>query len=138
MTSSPAPAAQATTRAFVKILEHAGINYAVLGKGEKCTGDPARRAGNEYLYYQLATENVEVLNETLIAENLDPAKKKRVVTTCPHCFNALFNDYPQLGGHYDVLHHTQRRRRTAAVQTHQEKNVILFLLPAPSFSYSKS
>jgi Fe-S oxidoreductase len=101
------PAAQATTRAFVKLLEHAGINYAVLGQGEKCTGDPARRAGNEYLYYQLATENVEVLNGALITETLDPAKKKRVVTTCPHCFNALFNDYPQLGGDYDVLHHTQ-------------------------------
>ncbi len=101
------PAAQATTKAMVRILEHAGINYAVLGKGEKCTGDPARRAGNEYLYYQLAAENVMVLNETLIAETLDSSKKKRVVTTCPHCFNALFNDYPQLGGDYDVLHHTQ-------------------------------
>lgn len=101
------PAAQKTTLAFVEVLEHAGINYAILGKGEKCTGDPARRAGNEYLYYQLATENVMVLNETLIDETLDPGKKKRVVTTCPHCFNALFNDYPQLGGDYDVLHHTQ-------------------------------
>ena len=101
------PAAQATTRSMVQILEHANINYAVLGQGEKCTGDPARRAGNEYLYYTLATENVEVLNETLITENLDSGKKKRVVTTCPHCFNALFNDYPQLGGDYDVIHHTQ-------------------------------
>lgn len=101
------PAAQQTTRAFVRILEHCGINYAVLGKGEKCTGDPARRAGNEYLYYQLASENVMVLNELLIAENLDSHKKKRIVTTCPHCFNALFNDYPQLGGDYDVVHHTQ-------------------------------
>ena len=101
------PAAQDTTRAFIRILEHAGINYAVLGKAEKCTGDPARRAGNEYLYYGLATENVETLNAALIVENLDPAKKKRVVTACPHCFNALFNDYPQLGGDYDVVHHTQ-------------------------------
>ena len=101
------PAAQDTTRAFIRILEHADINYAVLGKAEKCTGDPARRAGNEYLYYQLATENVETLNAALITKNLDPTKKKRIVTTCPHCFNALFNDYPQLGGDYDVVHHTQ-------------------------------
>lgn len=101
------PAAQSTTKAMVKILEHASINYAILGKGEKCTGDPARRAGNEYLYYQLAMENVMVLNETLISENLDENKEKVVVTTCPHCFNALFNDYPQLGGDYRVMHHTQ-------------------------------
>ncbi len=78
-----------------------------MGKGEKCTGDPARRAGNEYLYYQLASENVTVLNETLLDETLDPTKRKQVVTTCPHCFNALFNDYPQLGGDYDVVHHSQ-------------------------------
>jgi Fe-S oxidoreductase len=89
---------------MVRILEHAGVDYAVLGKGEKCTGDPARRAGNEYLYYQLASENVMVLNEALLDETLDPAKRKRVVTTCPHCFNALFNDYPQLGGDFEVLH----------------------------------
>ena len=101
------PAAQNTTRAMVKILEHANINYAILGKGEKCTGDPARRAGNEYLYYQLATENVMTLNETLISETLDASKPKRIITTCPHCFNALFNDYPQLGGNYDVIHHTE-------------------------------
>lgn len=101
------PAAQKTTRAMVRILEQARVNYAILGKGEKCTGDPARRAGNEYLYYQLATENVETLNAALIDENLDPAKRKLVLTTCPHCFNALVNDYPQLGGDYQVTHHTQ-------------------------------
>jgi len=101
------PAAQTTTKSMIHILEHAKINYAVLGKAEKCTGDAARRAGNEYLYYQLASENVEVLNEALISKNLDANKKKRIVTTCPHCFNALFNDYPQLGGNYDVIHHTQ-------------------------------
>ena len=101
------PAAQSTTKAMIHILEHANINYAVLGKAEKCTGDPARRAGNEYLYYQLASENVMTLNEVLITENLDSNKKKHIVTTCPHCFNALFNDYPQLGGDYDVVHHTQ-------------------------------
>jgi Fe-S oxidoreductase len=110
------PTAQQTTRAMARILEHAGINYAVLGKGEKCTGDPARRAGNEYLYYQLASENVATLdavslNGRLLDESLgdilDPGKRKRVVTACPHCFNALFNDYPQLGGDYDVMHHSQ-------------------------------
>ncbi len=101
------PAAQQTTRAMVRILEQAGVNYAVLGKAETCTGDPARRAGNEYLYYQLASENVAVLNETLLSENLEPGSEKLVLTTCPHCFNALFNDYPQLGGNYHVVHHTQ-------------------------------
>ena len=101
------PSAQATTKAMIRLLEHANINYAVLGKAEKCTGDPARRAGNEYLYYQLANENVMLLNEVLIDETLDASKPKRIVTTCPHCFNALFNDYPQLGGHYDVVHHSE-------------------------------
>ena len=101
------PAAQATTRAMARLLERAGVNYAVLGKGENCTGDPARRAGNEYLYYQLASENVLVLNETLASHAVDEATRKLVVTTCPHCFNALFNDYPQLGGEYRVVHHTQ-------------------------------
>ena len=108
------PAAQKTTRAMVRILEQAGVNYAVLGKGEKCTGDPARRAGNEYLYYQLATENVAVLNETLASEALDEGSQKLVLTTCPHCFNALFNDYPQLGGDYRVVHHTQLIERLIA------------------------
>lgn len=101
------PSAQKTARAFVKILEHAGIDYAILGKAEKCTGDPARRAGNEYLYYQLAFENVTLLNDTLLDETLNEGTPKRIVTTCPHCFNALLNDYPQLGGDYQVVHHTQ-------------------------------
>lgn len=108
------PAAQNTTRAMVRILEQAGVNYAVLGKGERCTGDPARRAGNEYLYYQLAAENVAVLNETLAADALRPDSRKLVLTTCPHCFNALFNDYPQLGGDYRVVHHTQLIERLVA------------------------
>ena len=106
------PAAQKTTRSMARILEHAKVNYAVLGKAEKCTGDPARRAGNEYLYYQLASENVATLDaalvsDALIGENLDASKRKVVLTTCPHCFNALVNDYPQLGGDYQVMHHTQ-------------------------------
>lgn len=101
------PSAQKTARAFAEILNHCKVNFAILGKSEGCTGDPARRAGNEYLYHSLATGNVEVLNATLIEEKLDATKSKRVVTTCPHCFNALRNDYPQLGGHYKVVHHTQ-------------------------------
>ncbi len=109
------PAAQKTARAMVRILRHAGVAYAVLGKGEKCTGDPARRAGNEYLYYQLASENVEVLNATLVDETLDAKKRKLVLTTCPHCFNALLHDYPQLGaGGFDVVHHTQLIERLMA------------------------
>lgn len=101
------PSAQKTARAFAEILNHCKVNFAILGKSEGCTGDPARRAGNEYLYYSLATGNVETLNAVLIDEKLDATKPKRVVTTCPHCFNALRNDYPQLGGHYKVVHHTQ-------------------------------
>jgi Fe-S oxidoreductase len=97
------PSAQKVARAFAAILTHAKVNFAILGKKEKCTGDPARRGGNEYLYYNLATENVEVLNSAL----LNNGTTKRVVTTCPHCFNALANDYPQLGGNYRVLHHSQ-------------------------------
>ena len=97
------PSAQKVARAFAGILTHAKVNFAILGKKEKCTGDPARRGGNEYLYYNLATENVEALNSALI----NNGTAKRVVTTCPHCFNALANDYPQLGGNYQVLHHSQ-------------------------------
>jgi Fe-S oxidoreductase len=97
------PSAQKVARAFAAILAHAKVNFAILGKKEKCTGDPARRGGNEYLYYNLATENVEALNSALN----NGGTTKRVVTTCPHCFNALANDYPQLGGNYRVLHHSQ-------------------------------
>lgn len=100
------PVAQATTRAMARLLERAGVHYAVLGKGEKCTGDPARRAGNEYLYYQLASENVLVLNEALAAHATDASKRKKVVTACPHCFHTLAAEYPQLGGDFDVVHHT--------------------------------
>jgi Fe-S oxidoreductase len=99
------PAAQKIARALTEIMTHAKLSFAILGKKEKCTGDPARRAGNEYLYYQLATENVETLNAVLTPKN--SAEQKRVVTTCPHCYNALANDYPQLGGKYGVIHHSQ-------------------------------
>jgi Fe-S oxidoreductase len=101
------PAAQKVARCVVEILAHARVSFAILGKKEKCTGDPARRAGNEYLYYNLAAENVETLNAVLGSKESDGSKPKRVVTACPHCFNALANDYPQLGGDYRVMHHSQ-------------------------------
>jgi Fe-S oxidoreductase len=90
--------AQKTTKALVRILEQAGLSYAILGTAEKCTGDPARRTGNEYLFDSLAKENVQTLNDFGV---------KKVVTQCPHCFNTLKNEYPAFGGNYEVLHHTQ-------------------------------
>ncbi len=92
------PRAQNTAVTFAKLLNKAGINYAVLGDQERCTGDSARRAGNEYLFYELAQENVERLN------TLNPT---RIVTTCPHCLHTLKNEYPAFGGNYSVVHHTQ-------------------------------
>jgi Fe-S oxidoreductase len=89
--------AQKTARAFVEILNSAGVNYAVLGQHEQCTGDSARRAGNEFLFNELAAANVEMLNE------LQP---KRIVTTCPHCLHTIGNEYPDFGGRYQVVHHT--------------------------------
>jgi Fe-S oxidoreductase len=90
--------AQKVARAFASILNKAGVNYAVLGKSEQCTGDSARRAGNEYLFNEMATANVELLN------NVAP---KRIVTTCPHCLHTLKNEYPAFGGNYTVIHHSQ-------------------------------
>jgi len=90
--------AQKITKAFATILETAGINYAILGKEEACTGDPARRAGNEFMFQMMAYQNIQTLNGYGI---------QKIVTTCPHCFNTLKNEYPALGGHYDVIHHTQ-------------------------------
>ncbi|HPI54727.1 MAG TPA: (Fe-S)-binding protein [Chitinophagaceae bacterium] len=88
--------AQKVTKAFVEILNHVGIQYAILGKEEMCTGDPARRAGNEFLFQMMAYNNIQTLNMYNI---------KRIVTTCPHCFNTLKNEYPELGGNYEVIHH---------------------------------
>ena len=85
-------------QSFARILREAGIPFAILGPEEKCTGDPARRIGNEYLFQMLATMNVETMNKYGV---------KRIVTCCPHCFNTLKNEYPQLGGNYEVIHHTQ-------------------------------
>ncbi|MEM8488436.1 MAG: (Fe-S)-binding protein [Bacteroidota bacterium] len=90
--------AQKVTRAFSEILNAVGINYAILGKEESCTGDPARRAGNEFVFQMTALQNIETLNGYGI---------KKIVTACPHCFNTLKNEYPALGGSYDVIHHTQ-------------------------------
>ncbi len=86
------------TRAFVKILHAAGIRFAVLGPEEACSGDPARRAGNEFLFQMQAMNNIQTLNGYGI---------KRIVTACPHCFNVLKNEYPDLGGNYEVKHHSQ-------------------------------
>ena len=90
--------AQKVTVAFCRILNRAGIDFAILGNEEACTGDPARRAGNEFVFQMMAAQNVEVLNGYGI---------RRIVATCPHCFNTLKNEYPELGGKYEVVHHSQ-------------------------------
>lgn len=89
--------AQKITKALVKILNHCNINFAVLGIEESCTGDPAKRAGNEFLFQMQAMSNIQVLNGYGIT---------KILTACPHCFNTLKNEYPELGGKYEVLHHT--------------------------------
>ena len=89
--------AQKITKAFALILDKAGINYAILGKEEMCTGDPVRRAGNEFAFQMMACQNIQVLNNYGI---------KKIVTACPHCYNTLKNEYPALGGTYEVIHHT--------------------------------
>ncbi len=91
------PRAQKTAQALAKVLDAAGVSYAVLGQQEQCNGDSARRAGNEFLFNELATANVEILNEVA---------PKRILTTCPHCMHVLKNEYGQFGGNYDVVHHT--------------------------------
>lgn len=89
--------AQNITKAFATILNKVGIKYAILGKEEMCNGDPARRAGNEFMFQMMAYQNIQVLNNYGI---------KKIVTACPHCFNILKNEYPELGGNYEVIHHT--------------------------------
>ena len=105
---------QKVSQAMVKLLNAAGIRFAILGTEEKCNGDPARRAGNEYLAQMLITENVETLNRY---------KVRKIVATCPHCFNTLKNEYPQFGGNYEVLHHTELLQglvRTGRLKVAQE------------------
>lgn len=92
------PSAQKVSRSFVQLLQAAKVNFAVLGKQESCTGDTARRSGNEYLYQDLASKNIATLNKV---------QPKLIVATCPHCMNMIGNEYPQLGGNYTVMHHTQ-------------------------------
>jgi len=90
--------AKKITKAFVRILNKANVDFAVLGTEESCTGDPAKRAGNEFLFQMQAMGNIELLNGYQV---------KKIVTACPHCFNTIKNEYPELGGNYEVLHHTQ-------------------------------
>ena len=90
--------AKKITKAFVKLLHKAGVSFAVLGTEESCTGDPAKRAGNEFLFQMQAVTNIEVLNGYGV---------KKIVTTCPHCYNTIKNEYPELGGEYQVMHHTE-------------------------------
>jgi heterodisulfide reductase subunit D len=89
--------AQKITRAFASILNQARIRYAILGNEEMCTGDPARRAGNEFLFQMMAYQNIQTLQRY---------KVKKIVTACPHCFNILLNEYPELGGRFEVIHHS--------------------------------
>ena len=96
------------TRAVAELLHTAGVNFAILGAAETCTGDPARRLGNEFLFQMLGMQNVETL------DSITRAAPLKIVATCPHCFNTLANEYPQLGGHFDVLHHTELLRRLLA------------------------
>lgn len=90
--------AKKITKAFAKILNKVGVEFAVLGQEESCTGDPAKRAGNEFVFQMMALTNIEILNAYEV---------KKIVTACPHCFNTLKNEYPSLGGNYEVMHHTQ-------------------------------
>ncbi|PJB11461.1 MAG: CoB--CoM heterodisulfide reductase [Flavobacteriales bacterium CG_4_9_14_3_um_filter_40_17] len=90
--------AKKITKAFVQLLQKAEVSFAVLGTEESCTGDPAKRAGNEFLFQMQAMSNIQIL---------DAYEVKKIVTTCPHCFNTLKNEYPELGGNYEVMHHTE-------------------------------
>src|SRR5919205_495675 len=89
--------AQKITKAFATILFKVGIKYAILGREEMCTGDPARRAGNEFMFQMMAYQNIQTLNNYSI---------RKIVTACPHCFNIFKNEYPELGGTYEVMHHS--------------------------------
>ncbi|MEU1623835.1 (Fe-S)-binding protein [Streptomyces sp. NPDC020096] len=104
--------AKKTTKAFAELLDIAGVKFAIMGGEENCTGDSARRLGNEFLFQQLGAENVAMLNMAFGEDDEDPSTKKpkakkKIVATCPHCFNTIANEYPQLGGEYEVIHHTQ-------------------------------
>src|SRR6201999_175197 len=97
--------ARATAENTAKLLQKAGVDFAILGAREACTGDPARRIGNEYVFQAFAEQNVETLNE---------AKVTKIIANCPHCFNTLGNEYPDFGGDYEVIHHTELLSRLVA------------------------
>ena len=119
------PRAQDTARALAKVLAAAGVNFAVLGEIERCTGDSARRSGNEALFFELAQGNIETLNEVM------GEQKRRIVTTCPHCLQTLGKEYSQYGGDYEVIHHTQllselTAARKISVERFKEVDMITF------------
>jgi Fe-S oxidoreductase len=114
--------ARRTVRAVAELLHEAAVGFAVLGTAETCTGDPARRAGNEFLFQMLAQQNVETINGAFGART-----RRKIVTTCAHCFNTLANEYPSLGGHYEVVHHTQLLNRLV-----REKRLVPVADPARS------
>jgi Fe-S oxidoreductase len=121
--------AQKTAQALAKILQAANVNYAVLGEMEQCTGDSARRAGNEFLFNEMASANVEMLNDV---------KPRRIVTTCPHCLHTLKNEYPAFGGNYEVVHHSQLINELAGAGRLKFKGLPLSpapLPPAPSIAF---
>ena len=95
--------AKKATKAIAELLHVAGVKFAVLGPAEACTGDPARRLGNEFVFNMLAQQNIETLNDAGVATGTG----KKVIASCPHCFNTISREYPQLGGNYEVIHHTQ-------------------------------
>ena len=116
-------------RAFASFLKKAGVKFAILGTEEQCTGDPARRIGNEYLYQTLAKANIETLNRYQV---------KKIVTACPHCFNTIKNEYKDFGGNYEVLHHSQfiaklisRRKNQAHKDSGRNRHFPRQLLPGP-------
>jgi Fe-S oxidoreductase len=107
--------AKKTTKAIAQLLHTAGVSFAVLGPAESCTGDPARRMGNEFVYSMLAQQNIETLNAAgCLSGQANGAKARKIVASCPHCFNTIANEYPQLGGNYEVIHHTQLLARLVA------------------------
>src|SRR5690349_22589837 len=114
--------AQKITKAFATILNKIGVDYAILGKEEICNGDPARRAGNEFLFQMMAYQNIQLL---------EGYEVKKIVTTCPHCFNILKNEYPALGGNYEVIHHTvflQQRSEEHTSELQSRRDLVCRLL----------
>jgi Fe-S oxidoreductase len=105
--------ARKATKATAELLHAAGVKFAVLGPAEACTGDPARRLGNEFVFQMLAAQNVQTLNEAGVGEG----SGKKVIASCPHCFNTISREYPQLGGNYEVIHHTQLLARLVSAGT---------------------